>query len=144
MELAQETDLEAGRSHVLLSLCELSLQEGNVEGARHMAEQALQLSERLHEGANVAEAHTWLGRIAAEVGDTESVDAEFDMAISGFTELDLTERLLRCHGIYAQILEKGGNLAAAYVHMKKALSASRPGLLEDDESDQAEERVSSA
>jgi tetratricopeptide (TPR) repeat protein len=144
LELAQETELEVGRSHVLLSLCELSLQEGNVEGARNMAEQALQLSERLHEGVNVAEAHTWLGRVAAEVGDTETVDAEFGMAISGFTELALTERLLRCHGIYAQILEKRGNLAAAYVHMKKALSASRPGLLEDDESDQAEERVSSA
>jgi tetratricopeptide (TPR) repeat protein len=144
LELAQETELEVGRSHVLLSLCELSLQEGNVEGARNMAEQALQLSERLHEGANVAEAHTWLGRVAAEVGDTETVDAEFGMAISGFTELALTERLLRCHGIYAQILEKRGNLAAAYVHIKKALSASRPGLLEDDESDQAEERVSSA
>jgi tetratricopeptide (TPR) repeat protein len=144
LELAQETDLEVGRSHVLLSLCELSLQEGNVDGARQMAEQALQLSERLHEGANVAEAHTWLGRVAAEVGDTESVDAEFDTAIIGFTELGLTERLLRCHGIYAQILEKRGNLAAAYVHMKKALSASRPGLLADDENTLEEERVSSA
>jgi tetratricopeptide (TPR) repeat protein len=144
LELAQETDLEVGRSHVLLSLCELSLQEGNLEGARQMAGQALQLSERLHEAANVAEAHIWLGRVAAELGDDDIVDREFDVAIRGLTELDITERLLRCHGIYAEILEKRGNLPEAYAHMKKALSASRPGLLADDEADQDEERVSSA
>lgn len=144
LELAQETDLEVGRSHVLLSLCELSLQEGNPEGAREMAEQALQLAERLHEGANVAEAHLWLGRVAAELGDDAVVDAEFEIAIRGLTEMGLTERLLRCHGLYAEVLEKRGNLPAAYVHMKMALSASRPGLLSDDGSDEAEERVSSA
>jgi tetratricopeptide (TPR) repeat protein len=144
LELAEETELEVGRSHVLLSLCELSLQEGNLEGARQMAEQALRLSERLHEGANVAESHAWLGRVAAELGDDDVVDTEFAMAIRGLTELGLTERLLRCHGIYAEILEKRGNLAEAYAHMKKALSTSRPGLLADDETDQGEERVSSA
>jgi tetratricopeptide (TPR) repeat protein len=144
LELAQETELEVGRSHVLLSLCELSLQEGNLEGAGQMAEQALQLAERLHEPANVAEAHIWLGRVAAELGDNDVVDTEFDMAIRGLTELGITERLLRCHGIYAEILEKRGNLPEAYAHMKKALSASRPGLLADDDTDQDEERVSSA
>ena len=144
LELAQETDLEVGRSHVLLSMCELSLQEGNLEGARQMAEQALRLAERLHESQNVAEAHVWLGRVAAELGQDETVDTEFDVAIRGLTELGLTERLLRCHGIYAEILEKRGNLAQAYAHMKRALSASRPGLLADAESDKAEERVSSA
>jgi tetratricopeptide (TPR) repeat protein len=128
----------------LLSLCELSLQEGNVDGAREMAEEALRLSERLHEAANVAEAHVWLGRVAAELGDDDIVDREFDVAIRALTELGITERILRCHGIYAEILEKRGNLPDAYAHMKKALSASRPGLLADDETDQDEERVSSA
>ena len=144
LELTHETDLEVGRSHVLLSLCELSLQEGNPEGARQMAEQALRLAESLHEGANVAEAHIWLGVVAAEVGDDQRVDSEFDLAIRGLTELGLTERLLRCHGTYAEILEKRGDLQQAYMHMKMALSASRPGLLKPDKSDQAEERASSA
>lgn len=142
LELAQETELEVGRSHVLLSLCELSLQEGNPEGARQLAEQALRLAERLHEMANVAEAHIWLGRVAAELGDAALVDAEFDTAIRLLTELGMTERLLRCHGIFAQILEKQGNLHEAYAHMKKALSASRPGLIKDDEANEGEERVS--
>ena len=144
LELTDETEMEVGRSHVLLSLCELSLQEGNVEGAHKMAAEALQLAERLNEGANVAEAHIWLGRVAAEVGDHETVDAEFDKAIRGLTELGMSERLLGCHGIYAEILEKRGDLRQAYAHMKTALSASRPGLLKVDENDEAVERASSA
>ncbi len=144
LELSQETDLEVGRSHVLLSLCELSLREGNPEGARQMAEQALRLAERLHEGANVADAHIWLGRVAAELGDDDAVDTEFEVAIRGLTELGMTERLLRCHGTFAEILERRGNLRQAYAHMKMALSASRPGLLKPDENDEAEERASSA
>jgi tetratricopeptide (TPR) repeat protein len=144
LELSHETELEVGRSHVLLSLCELCLQEGNPEGAREMAGQALRLAERLHEGANVAEAHIWLGRVAAEVGDDEAVDSEFEMAIRGLTDLGMTERLLICHGIYAEILERRGDLRSAYAHMKMALTASRPGLLKADERDEAEERASSA
>lgn len=144
LELTHETDLEVGRSHVLLSLCELNLQEGNPEGAREMAEQALRLAERLDEGANVAEAHIWLGRVAAEVGNEQTVDTEFGVAIRGLTELGMTERLLGCHGTYAEILEKRGNLRQAYAHMKMALSASRPGLLKADESDESQERASSA
>jgi tetratricopeptide (TPR) repeat protein len=132
-----------GRSHVLMSLCELSLAEGNVLAARQFAEQALELSERLVEPANVAEAHVWLGRIAAEVGDDEVADTEFDIAIRGLTEVGVEERLLRCHGIYAEILEKRGELQSAYEHMKKAFSASRPGLLQP-AGDGAEERASSA
>jgi tetratricopeptide (TPR) repeat protein len=143
LELAEEANLEVGRSHVLMSLCELSLMQGNVPAARQFAEQALAMADRMHEAANVAEAHVWLGRIAAEVGDDELADTEFDIAIRGLTEVGVEERLLRCHGIYAEILEKRGELQRAYVHMKKAFSASRPGLLEGAE-DETEERASSA
>jgi hypothetical protein len=51
------------------------------------------------------------------------------MAISGFEALGMRERLLQVHGTYAEILERRGDLATAYVHMKEALQASRPGLL---------------
>ena len=143
LELAEEANLEVGRSHVLMSLCELSLREGNVQVARQFAEQALGMAERMKEAANVAEAHVWLGRIAAEVGDDELVDTEFASAIQGLTEVGVEERLLRCHGIYAEILEKRGQLKDAYAHMKKAFSASRPGLLQA-EDDESEERATSA
>jgi len=143
LELAEETNLEVGRSHVLMSLAELSLAQGNVQSARQFAQQALQMAERLHEAANVAESHVWLGRVAAEVGDDELADTEFDIAISLLTELGVEERLLRCHGVYAEILEKRGELKTAYEHMKKAFSASRPGLLQQ-AGDESEERASSA
>ena len=143
LELAEETNLEMGRSHVLMSLCELSLAQGNVQAARQFAEQALGMAERMKEGANVAEAHVWLGRVAAEVGDDELVDTEFAIAIHQLTEVGVEERLLRCHGIYAEILEKRGQLKEAYEHMKKAFSASRPGLLQPD-GDESEERATTA
>lgn len=143
LELAQETNLEIGRSHVLMSLCELSLGQGNVQAARQFAEQALDMAERTNERANVAEAHVWLGRIAAEVGDDELVDTEFAIAIRGLTEVGVEERLLRCHGVYAEILEKRGQLQDAYMHMKKAFSASRPGLLQTD-ADETEEQATTA
>jgi tetratricopeptide (TPR) repeat protein len=143
LELAEETHLEVGRSHVLMSLAELSLAQGNVQSARQFAQQALEMAERLHEAANVAESHVWLGRIAAEVGDDELADTEFDIAIRLLTDLGVEERLLRCHGVYAEVLEKRGELKNAYEHMKKAFSASRPGLLQQ-AGDESEERASSA
>ena len=143
LELAEETNLEVGRSHVLMSLCELSLLQGNMQAARQFAQQALEIAERLHEVANVAEAHVWLGRVAAEVGDDELADTEFEIAIRQLSELGIEERLLRCHGIYAEVLEKRGELKSAYEHMKKAFSASRPGLLQTAE-DESEERATSA
>jgi tetratricopeptide (TPR) repeat protein len=143
LELSEETDLEIGRSHVLLSLCELCLEEGNVRQAQEFADQALELSERLHEGANVAESHVWQGRVADRLGDHETVDREFELAIRGLEQLGMRERLLQCHGIYAEILERRGEIANAYAHIKKALKASRPGLLSDDLAE-AEAEVSSA
>ncbi|TME71853.1 MAG: tetratricopeptide repeat protein [Chloroflexi bacterium] len=141
LELCDEADLEFGRSHVLLSLCELSMQEGKVDQASDLAHQALVLAERLEEGASIAEAHVWLGRIADHRGDHATVDREFEDAIRGFEALGMRERLLQCHGLYADILERRGELAKAYGHMKEALQASRPGLLRRDEE---QERVGSA
>jgi tetratricopeptide (TPR) repeat protein len=131
LELTDETDLEFGRASMILSLSELSLQEGNVDAAAELAEQGLRMAEKMGEGATVAEAHMWLGRVAEQRGDDAAVDREFELALTGLSTHGMTERLLRCHGMYAEILERRGDLKKAYVHMKKALSASRPGLLRD-------------
>jgi tetratricopeptide (TPR) repeat protein len=141
LDLSDESDLEFGRSHVLLGLCELSMHEGKVDQAAGFAEQALQLAERHEEGASIAEAHVWLGRIADRRGDNDIAEREFEDAIRGFETLGLAERLLHTHGVYAEVLERRGELAKAYVHMKHALHASRPGLLRVPAE---EERVNSA
>jgi hypothetical protein len=97
----------------------------------------------MQEGATIAEAHMWLGRVAEQRGDDQTVDREFELALHGLAKHGGGERLLQCHGVYAEVLERRGDLQGAYVHMKKALSASRPGLLRD-KSPQPEERVGSA
>jgi hypothetical protein len=43
-------------------------------------------------------------------------------------QLGRRESLFHCHGIYAEILERRGDVSQAYVHMKKALEAGRPGV----------------
>jgi tetratricopeptide (TPR) repeat protein len=127
LALSDETDVQIGRSRMLLSLCELCLQENNVEQAGEFAREALALAGRRHDGLNVADAHIWLGRIADKLGDPEGTDREFAQAIQGLEQLGRRESLFHAHGVYAEILERRGEVAQAYVHMKKALEASRPG-----------------
>jgi tetratricopeptide (TPR) repeat protein/DNA-binding XRE family transcriptional regulator len=143
LELSEDADLEIGRSYVLLSLCELCLREGNLEQAQAFARESLLLAERLNEETNVAEAHMWLGRIADKLGDHPTADYEFALAIRGLEQLGTDERLFQCHGIYAEVLERRGDVAQAYVHMKKALQASRPGGLLQRQREE-KERASSA
>jgi len=128
LELSDEGDLQVGRSRMLLSLCELCFQEGNIDRAAEFARDALALATRLHEGLNVADAHIWLGRIADKLGDAQGTDREFAQAIQGLGQLGRRESLFHCHGIYAEILERRGDVSQAYVHMKKALEAGRPGV----------------
>ncbi|HET9783256.1 MAG TPA: tetratricopeptide repeat protein [Candidatus Dormibacteraeota bacterium] len=145
LEAANESEAGFGRSHVLLSLSELALQEGSVDEAFDLARHALELAEDAEDGANAAEAHVRLGRIADRRDEPDIVDREFELAIDGFETIGMRERLLQCHGIYAEILERRGELAKAYVHMKEALQASRPGLLRrEQERLQEEERLSTA
>jgi len=119
------------------------MREGDLERAQELGSEALELAERLEEGATIAEAHVLLGRIADQRALPDEADKQFADAIRGFEALGLRERLLQCHGQYAEILERRGELARAYMHMKEALQASRPGLLRR-EQEQEQERVSSA
>jgi tetratricopeptide (TPR) repeat protein len=145
LALTSGPDSEPGRSSVLLSLAELATQQGNIDEALDRAREGLAVAERLAEGANIAEAHVWLGRIADRRDEPDVVDHELELAIGGFEAMGMRERLLQCHGIYAEILERRGELAKAYVHMKEALQASRPGLLRrEQERLQEEARVSTA
>jgi len=141
LELSSESDLEFGRSQILLSTSELAMHEGDVALAEDRAEEALRLAERLEDGATMAEAHVWLGRTADRRGEHERADREFEVAIRGFEALEMRERLLQAHGVFAEILERRGELNRAYGHMKQALRASRPELLRRE---QAEERINTA
>jgi tetratricopeptide (TPR) repeat protein/DNA-binding XRE family transcriptional regulator len=130
----------SSQAQVLLGLCEVSMHEGDVDAAADLARRALAEAERQEDGAAAAEAHVWLGRIADRRGENDAADAEFEQAIHGFQALAVHERLLHTHGVYAEVLERRGELAKAYVHMKQALLASRPRPARHHEG----ERVSSA
>jgi tetratricopeptide (TPR) repeat protein len=141
-QLADEAELTVGRSQVLLSLCELCLQRDNLEKAGQFAREALDLATAGNDAPEVADAHIWLGRIADRLGDPGKTDREFAIAIRSLEQLGLRERLFQCHGVYAEILERRGDLAEAYTHMKKALKASRPGLLRADQEELQEQENS--
>ena len=80
----------------------------------------------------MAEAHVLLGLVADKEGDQAGTDREFNVAFAELAKLEQDERVLRCHGVYAEVLERRGDVEQAYVHMKKAFAASRPGLLQRD------------
>lgn len=141
LQVSQEADHQAGRSRILLSLCDLSLREGDSAQAHDFAQRALELAERLRDSGTIATAHCWLGRAYDAAGNYEQSDHEFELGIRIFQGLELRDSLLSCHRAYAECLERRGELAKAYEHMKQALQASRPGLLRDKE---REEKVSTA
>jgi tetratricopeptide (TPR) repeat protein len=141
LELAQTPTVEVVSSDVLLGLSELALQHRNAAHAQKFAREAQELATRLGDRAGLAESHVALARIADDLGDSQTVDTEFEKAIQAFEQLEMPDRLLQCHRAYAEILERRGELQRAYSHMKKAVAASRPGSRSIEET---EERVSTA
>jgi tetratricopeptide (TPR) repeat protein/DNA-binding XRE family transcriptional regulator len=127
LQLFDEAAVDTGKANVLLSLCELAYARSELDAAKRFAAQALDVAGRAGELANVAEAEMWLGRVAAALGDDRAVDAAFTVAIRTLEELGASERLRRCHVAYAEILESRGDLATANEHLKRAISAIRPG-----------------
>ena len=126
LRLFEETGVEPTRAHALLSLSELALAESQTLEAARLAHEALELANRLSEAGSVADAHIWLGRIAAAIGDHRTADAEF---VAAFDVLRVTnssaDRSSRAHALYAEILESRGDLHGALEQFKQAL-ASRP------------------
>jgi len=129
LDLLNEIGRERGKGTVLLSLAELELSRGRVEEARSAAEEGLDLAVCLSERATEADAHLWLGKIAAEQGDAETTDREFGLALEQIARLNLTERLVRAHAAYAEILEDRGDAAAANQQLRQVLALSRPDLI---------------
>jgi len=121
LALCVQTGLEVGRSHALMSLAELCLAEGRLEHARLFAQQALEFAGRLHERDSCAQAHLWLGLIAAAAGDVATCDHEFAVAIEQLEAAGAVEWLARGHEAYAEVLEKRGELALANAELKTAL-----------------------
>src|ERR1700730_15349995 len=72
--LFEEAGADAGKANVLLSLCELSHARSQFDEAGRFDSQALAAAARSGEAATAAEAHMWIGHIAAALGDDRAVD----------------------------------------------------------------------
>ena len=124
ISLYDEAGVEAGKATVILSLSELELAESNPERATRFAHEALELAGRLSEDAWVADAHVWLGLIAASRGDDATADSEFAAAFEVLERPGMSpDRASRNHARYAEILEARGDILGAVRHLKRALAA---------------------
>jgi tetratricopeptide (TPR) repeat protein len=128
LRLFEESGVEIGKANVLMSLCELHLTMPDIAEARRYANEALVVATRSSEPANAAEAHIWLGRLAAAEQDDGGADAEFRLALEALEQLGVRERLLRSHALYAEILETRGDLVGANRHLRRAIAVAQGGL----------------
>lgn len=131
LEIFEDLGRERGKSQVLLSFAELHLMRGRLEAAERSGTEARELASRMNERPTEADAHLWLGRVAAARGDSQTTDDEFAITISMLEKLNLAERLMRAHATYAEILEERGDLQAANQHLREVVSLSRPDLLSE-------------
>ncbi|HLQ14483.1 MAG TPA: tetratricopeptide repeat protein [Candidatus Eisenbacteria bacterium] len=123
LRIFEETGVESDKPAVLLSLCEAAFAESDGDQAARLAREALDLALRVAQGATAADAHIWLGTIAAASGDHVAADREFAHAFDGLDAVaGSARRLSRAHSSYADILEARGDLAGAIRHLKQALA----------------------
>ena len=130
LQIFYEEQVESRKGDVILSLSELEFMQGNLDAAQKLANEALEVSSRLGEVAIQSEAHTWLGRIAAQQGRHDDADTEFAAAISVAESFGPGSRLTQAFEVYAEVLEARGDLAGANRQLKQALGASRPRAAE--------------
>lgn len=122
LSLFDEAGVEPQRANLLMSMCELCLLRGDVEAAERWAQEAIEFATRASEAVNVGEARVWLGRIADARGDQVQADTEFSAAFELLQDPGSGQRSSEAHALYAEILERRGDLGAAVHHLKRALA----------------------
>ena len=128
LSIFEETGVELGKSHVLLSLAELELDGNDPDAARARLEEARALAERSNESGTLSKAHELIGRVAESIGDVATADREFVRAISILEQARLQEPLVGCLATYAAVLEKRGDTEGALAYLKRAVTVTRPDL----------------
>ena len=109
----------------LLSLCELELAESHLEEAERFATRALEAARQISAVSTLADAHGWLGQIAALRGDDSRADAEFAAAFDALLQPGAAppELLSRTYARYADVLEARGDVVGAVQQLKRALAS---------------------
>lgn len=126
LERYERAGVEHKRSHVLLSLAELELAKGNLDGAVSYAKSGIELAQKTGELANAGFGNELWARASALAGDSEAADRAFEAAIRLLEQAGAPERLIETHSNYARALEARGDPARAVKHWKAALQISHP------------------
>jgi len=129
LRIFDESGVEVGKGHLLLSLAELELSGHDPDGARHYSLLARDIAVRHSELGVIGKAHEIMGQAAEMTGNVAVADLEFQAAISTLERsAHLTEHLVACLAMYAQVLEARGDAQGALDLLKRAISATRPEL----------------
>ena len=145
LRLYDEAGVELGKGHLLLSLAELELNGRDPEGARRFSLMARDVGHRHNEPGVVGKAHEIMGQAAEMSGNFKLADSEFQAAISVLERSKhLTEHLVACLAIYAQVLEARGDAVGALELLKRAIGATRPELAPRAAEQEQEEAQTSA
>jgi tetratricopeptide (TPR) repeat protein/DNA-binding XRE family transcriptional regulator len=124
LQLFTETRSDSDKPPVLLSFCELEMAESNADQAARFATEALELAKQNSAVGTMADAHAWLGQIAAARGDDRTADAEFALAFEVLSEPGVSPDLRsRTHARYADLLEARGDVVGAVQQLKRALAS---------------------
>ena len=127
LRIYEDAGVELGKGHLLLSLAELELNGRDPDGARRFSLMARDLAMTHNESGIVGKAHEIMGQAAEMSGNFDLADREFESAIAVLERNDhLTEHLVACLAIYAQVLEARGDAAGALELLKRAIGATRP------------------
>jgi tetratricopeptide (TPR) repeat protein len=145
LRLYDEAGVEVGKGHLLLSLAELELSGRDPEGARRYSLMARDVAHRHNELGVIGKAHEIMGQAAEMSGNYQLADSEFQTAISLLERSKhLSEHLVACLAIYAQVLEARGDAVAALELLKRAIGATRPELASPAAAREREEAQSTA
>ncbi|HET7466804.1 MAG TPA: tetratricopeptide repeat protein [Candidatus Dormibacteraeota bacterium] len=145
LQIFDESGVEVGKSHLLLSLAELELNGRDPDGARRFSLMARDVALRHQELGVVGKAHEIMGQAAEMSGNVALADSEFESAIAVLERSQhLTEHLVACLAIYAQVLEARGDAVGALELLKRAIGATRPELAPPAAASDEEEAQSSA
>lgn len=129
LRIFDDSGIEVGKGHILLSLAELELNSRDPDGARRYSQLARDVAVRQSEAGILGKAHEFMGQAAEMSGNVAVADLEFQAAISTLERsAHLTEHLVACLAMYAQVLEARGDAQGALDLLKRAISATRPEL----------------
>jgi predicted ATPase len=132
-ELASSAELPAERFSALFGQASWSLQRGEVQAARGIAERALREAEAEGQVAAFGIAHQTLGQAFLFLGDLAEARSEFELALNSLdmeSDSEASEKFLwdagaACRASLAQVSWYSGDLHRAHQLIKEAIGSGR-------------------